>query len=67
MNLTKILIRLLLLASIVGGGIYFVKQKTAVKDSDFVQDFEEKKEELQGSVKGVTDSISSQTKQLTNR
>ncbi|MBU1885581.1 hypothetical protein KKE34_03140, partial [Patescibacteria group bacterium] len=67
MNLTKILIRLLLLTSVVGGGIYVAKQKTAVKDSDFVQDFEEKKEELQGSVRGVTDGISSQTEQLTNR
>lgn len=67
MKIAKILIRLLLLTSIVGGGVYIAKQKTSLRDSEVAQGFEEKKEDFQGTVKGVSDSISKQAQQLTTR
>ncbi|MBT3250052.1 MAG: hypothetical protein HN846_01240 [Candidatus Pacebacteria bacterium] len=65
--MTKILIRILFLASIVGGGIFFAKQKEIAKNSKVVTDIEDKREQIQGSVKGVTDTVSEQTQELTTR
>ncbi|MBU2543030.1 hypothetical protein KJ707_00470 [Patescibacteria group bacterium] len=67
MNLTKILIRLLLIISVVGGGIYVAQQKNLLKEPAIINDFEEKKQELQGAVKGVSDNISQQAQKLTQR
>lgn len=67
MNLTRVLIRILLLGVVVGGGIYVTRQKMAVKDSQLVQDLEDKKQSYEGSVKGITDSLSQQTQDLAER
>jgi len=62
--MTKILIRILFLASVVVGGILFSKQN---QSSGIANDLEEKKEQLQGSVKGITYTIGDQTQELTSR
>lgn len=65
--MTKILIRILFLASVVVGGVLFSKQKQIVQNPETINDFEDKKEQFQGSIKGITDNISSQTQELTTR
>ena len=67
MNIARILIRVVLLSSLIGGGVYLAKQKQVVQDSEVVREIEEKKEKFQGSVKGITDNLSNQTQQLTTR
>lgn len=65
--MTRVLIRILFLASIVTGGVLFSKQKQIVQNSEVVNDLENKKEQFQGSVKGVTDGINKQAQELTKR
>ncbi len=67
MNVVRIIIRVLLLSSLIGSGIFLAKQKQAVQDSEVISGIEEKKEQFQGSVKGIADSVSNQTQELTNR
>jgi len=67
MNVARILIRVLLLSSLIGSGVYLAKQKQEVQDSEIVGGIEEKKEQLQGSVKGIADNVANQTQELTNR
>lgn len=67
MNIVRILIRVLLLSSLIGSGVYLAKQKQGVQDSEIVNEIEEKKEQFQGSVKGITDGVANQTQQLTTR
>jgi hypothetical protein len=65
--MTRILIRILFLASVVGGGVFFAKQNEIAKNSEVVTDLEDKKEQFQGSVKGITDTVNEQTQELTTR
>ncbi len=67
MNITRIIIKILLLTSIVGGGLYAAKQNNSINDLQLVKKFEEKKEQFQGSVKGISDNVTNQTQQLTTR
>ena len=67
MNLVKILIRILLITSVVGGGVFVAKQKGIIQESELVKNFEEKGEELQGSVQGITDNIGKQTQEFSKR
>ena len=67
MNITRIIIKILLLTSIVGGGLYAVKRSNSINDLQLVKKLEEKKDQFQGSVKGITDSIFNQTQQLTTK
>ncbi len=62
--MTKILIRILFLASVVVGGILFSKQN---QSSGIANDLEEKKEQFQGSVKGISNTVGEQTQELTSR
>ena len=59
--MAKILIRILFLAGVVGGGFYMAR------DAEIVNKIEEKKEQFQGSVKGITNTVNDQTQELTNR
>lgn len=65
--MTKILIRILFLASVVWGGVFFAKQKQLTQNSEVMSDLEDKREQFQGTVKGIADNISNQTQELTDR
>ena len=67
MKITRILIKILLIASLISGGFYVAKKNGSIDDLELVKKLEEKKEQFQGSVKGITDNVSNQTQELTTR
>lgn len=66
-NMTKTLVRIIFLAAVVGGGILYTQQKEDLKNSEPVAEVEKKREQFQGSVKGLADNISDQTQELAAR
>ncbi len=67
MKVTRILIRFLLLFSLIGGGVYLVRQQGYLENFKPLEKWKDTQEEVQGSIKGITDNISDQTNDLTSR
>lgn len=66
-NMTKILVRIIFLAAVVGGGIFYTQQNEGFKKSETVAEVERTREQFQGSVRGLADNISDQTQELAAR
>ena len=67
MKFKKKIAKLTLIILIVSGGFYLIKKNNLIKKSKVLNNLEGKKEEIEGTVKGITDNISNQTKELTKR
>lgn len=58
-------LKLILLTAVLAGGFYFVRAQNSIKGTN--NHLEEKRGEIAGSVRGVTDTIGQQTQDLSQR
>lgn len=67
MNLRRLLTRLVMFGLLIGSGFYLIKNLPVAQDLALVQEAARQTDQLQGSVKGVSDSVVEQTGQLAEK